>query len=70
MATTYNEDGSTSKSIAERQTAKKPKSRQGVYQRNDKKYEVPSTDVSDVYYGEVASRHVNEHNADAARRNR
>jgi len=36
------------------QIAKKPKNRKGVYQRNDKKYEVPSSDVSDVYYGEVA----------------
>jgi len=26
MATTYNEDGSTSKSVAERQEAKRPKS--------------------------------------------
>ena len=34
--------------------AKKPKNRQGVFKRNDKKYEVPSTDKSDIYYGEVA----------------
>ena len=36
------------------QIAKKPKKRQGVYKRNDRKYEVPSTDKSDIYYGEVA----------------
>ena len=34
--------------------AKKPKKRKGIYQRNDKKYEVPDTGVSDIYYGEVA----------------
>ena len=34
--------------------AKKPKNRQGVFKRNDKKYEVPSSDVSDIIYGEVA----------------
>ena len=41
-------------------TAKKPKKRQGVFQRNDKKYEVPDTKHSDVYYGEIAK--VNEVN--------
>ena len=50
--------------------AKKPKNRQGVFKRNDKKYEVPSSDVSDIIYGEVANRHVNEHDSDAARRNK
>ena len=34
--------------------AKKPKNRQGVFKRNDKKYEVPSSDESDIIYGEVA----------------
>ena len=36
MATTYNEDGSTSKSVAERQEAKRPKSN-GKSKGNSKK---------------------------------
>ena len=36
------------------ETAKKPKKHKGVYQRNDRKYEVPSSDKSDIIYGEVA----------------
>ena len=39
---------------------KKPKKRQGIYQRNDRKYEVPSTDKSDIYYGEVAKDKADE----------
>ena len=42
------------------QIAKKPKKRQGVYKRNDRKYEVPDTGVSDVYYGEVAKGKADE----------
>ena len=40
--------------------AKKPKTRKGLYQRNDRKYEVPSTDKSDIYYGEVAKGKADE----------
>ena len=50
--------------------AKKNKKSKGPYGKSDKKYEVPSTDVSDVYYGEVASTHVNAHDPDASRRNK
>ena len=35
--------------------AKKNKKSGGIYGKSDKKYEVPDTDTSDLYYGEVAS---------------
>jgi hypothetical protein len=34
--------------------AKKNKKTKGIYGKSDKHYGVPSTDHSDVYYGEVA----------------
>ena len=43
-----------------KQIAKKSKKRKGIYQRNDRKYEVPDTGVSDVYYGEVAKGKADE----------
>ena len=36
--------------------AKKPKKRKGIYERNDSKYEVPSSDKSDIIYGEVGKK--------------
>ena len=48
------------KQMPREQIAKKPKKRKGVYQRNDKKYEVPDTGVSDIYYGEVAKGKADE----------
>ena len=36
--------------------AKKPKKRTGIYKRDESKYEVPSSDKSDIIYGEVATK--------------
>ena len=46
--------------MSKERIAKKPKKRQGIYQRNDRKYEVPDTGVSDVYYGEVSKGKADE----------
>ncbi len=40
--------------MTKKNIARKGKKRQGVHIRNDKKYEVPSSDESDIIYGEVA----------------
>jgi len=61
MAVTYHEDGSSTKSIDERQTAKKNKN------KNTKE---PDYKSNDLKFGKVANQHVNQHDADAARRNK